>query len=309
MNVPQQRTRRPAPATPVPAYFLFGEPLQAPDERLIHIETLAARSALHDWEISAHRHRDLHQVLLLRRGRADVRLDGRDSVLRGAGAIVVPAGTVHSFRFKPHSDGFVVSFATTLSQEFAPSIPGLPSVLESATCFGFERESLKLTDLSALGPMMLREHGRAARGRHGALRGLLATLLANLLRLVPDHTASRGAESPSADRELVARLRQLVEQTFREQLSVAAYARMLGVNSIRLRRACLAGASQSPIHLIHARLMVEAERQLRYTSMSVAQIAYYLGFADPAYFTRFFSRRRRMSPKAFRADGGSGMGH
>jgi AraC-like DNA-binding protein len=49
------------------------------------------------------------------------------------------------------------------------------------------------------------------------------------------------------------------------------------------------------------RMLVEAERQLRYTAMSVSQVAYYLGFEDPAYFSRFFRRRTGLPPKSFRA--------
>jgi len=45
---------------------------------------------------------------------------------------------------------------------------------------------------------------------------------------------------------------------------------------------------------------VEAERQLRHTSMTITQIAYFLGFEDPAYFSRFFSKRVGVSPRAFR---------
>jgi AraC family transcriptional activator of pobA len=48
------------------------------------------------------------------------------------------------------------------------------------------------------------------------------------------------------------------------------------------------------------RLLIEAERQLRYTSLSIAQIAYHLGFQDPAYFSRFFTIRMRLSPRQFR---------
>ena len=55
------------------------------------------------------------------------------------------------------------------------------------------------------------------------------------------------------------------------------------------------------MELVHQRLLIEAERQLRYTAMSIAKIAYYLGFEDPAYFTRFFSARVRVSPRTFRA--------
>jgi AraC family transcriptional activator of pobA len=52
--------------------------------------------------------------------------------------------------------------------------------------------------------------------------------------------------------------------------------------------------------LVHSRLLVEAERQLRYTTKSVSQIAFQLGFEDPAYFSRFFTRLTNSSPRAFR---------
>jgi AraC family transcriptional activator of pobA len=34
--------------------------------------------------------------------------------------------------------------------------------------------------------------------------------------------------------------------------------------------------------------------------MSVTQVAYHLGFEDPAYFSRFFTCRMGISPRAFR---------
>jgi AraC family transcriptional regulator, transcriptional activator of pobA len=51
---------------------------------------------------------------------------------------------------------------------------------------------------------------------------------------------------------------------------------------------------------VHARILLEAQRQLRYTSAPVSEIAYALGFEDPAYFTRFFSQRTGQAPRAFR---------
>jgi AraC family transcriptional activator of pobA len=172
--------------------------------------------------------------------------------------------------------------------------------LERPSVLALDRASVKATDLAVLGDMLLREFGRSAAGRHVALRGLIAALLANVMRLM--RISDTGAADFAAPmQELVARFRRLVELRHREHMGLGVYADRLGVSQARLRRACLSVAGQAPAQLVHLRLLVEAERQLRYTSMSIAQIAYHLGFQDPAYFSRFFTTRMRQSPRAFRA--------
>ena len=88
-------------------------------------------------------------------------------------------------------------------------------------------------------------------------------------------------------------------------LGVGAYAREIGTSEAALRKSCVRVAGQSPTQLIHARMLIEAERQLRYTGMSITQIAYYLGFEDPAYFSRFFTKGMGASPRSFRRSTGT----
>ena len=49
-------------------FSLYGEPLRPPELGTVHVETVAARSLLYDWNIREHVHRDLYQVLKVRRG-------------------------------------------------------------------------------------------------------------------------------------------------------------------------------------------------------------------------------------------------
>lgn len=296
---PSFRGDTPSRPVSVPAFYLYGESLQPPDERLIHIETIAARSRLHDWIIRPHRHRDLHQVLLLERGRVEARLDARTELLSAAAVILVPPGAIHSFRFQPETIGVVVSFASTLADELRAVSPGLSGQLERCIATALDRAALRQTDVHTLAEMLLREFGRSAPGRRLALRGTLAALLANLQRLLPA-ASDAAVAARSRDRELVARFREQVEQRFRQHAALVEYAAVLRTSESRLRRACLAVTGQSPVDLVHLRLLLEAERQLRYTSMSVTRVAYHLGFEDPAYFSRFFARRMGMSPRAFR---------
>jgi AraC family transcriptional regulator, transcriptional activator of pobA len=290
-------------AAPVPAFFLYGEPLQPPDERLVHVETIASRSRRHNWDIRPHRHRDLHQVLLTQRGRVEARVDEFGGSLRAPAIVVSPPGVVHSFRFQPGTIGLVCSFAPGLVPEPESSGSNIVRFLERPTVLALDRASVNATDLEVLGGMLLREFGRSAPGRHVALRGLVAAMLANIMRLtrLSETGVSGGSGFAAPECELVARFRRLVELRYREHLGLAAYAAELGVSQARLRRACDSVAGQSPAELLHLRLLVEAERQLRYTSLPIAQIGYHLGFQDPAYFSRFFTSRMRQSPREFRS--------
>lgn len=46
--------------------------------------------------------------------------------------------------------------------------------------------------------------------------------------------------------------------------------------------------------------MLEAKRLLVHTAMSAKEIAYELGYEDPAYFSRLFQIKSGESPSAFR---------
>lgn len=74
----------------------------------------------------------------------------------------------------------------------------------------------------------------------------------------------------------------------------------LGSSRAALTSACARSGGASPSAMLDARSVLEAKRMLIYADMSVAEIGYSLGFSDPAYFSRFFSRHSGRSPQAFR---------
>ncbi|MBJ7445889.1 MAG: AraC family transcriptional regulator, partial [Sphingobium sp.] len=57
----------------------------------------------------------------------------------------------------------------------------------------------------------------------------------------------------------------------------------------------------SPAQMLDDRALLEARRLLLYSQMSVADIAYAIGFEDPAYFSRFFARHIGQPPRVWRA--------
>lgn len=105
-----------------------------------------------------------------------------------------------------------------------------------------------------------------------------------------------------APRALVSSFLHLVDQQMRRHWSVADYAHSLGVSVDRLNSAILRATGQTPLALIHGRLMKEARQMLEDSGLHIAEIALSLGFEDPAYFSRFFKRLSGRSPRQYRLE-------
>ena len=290
-------------AARIPAFFLYGEPLRTPDAQAVHVETIAARSEPRGWTIQPHRHHALRQLLLVHRGSVAASLDGLAQTLRGPALLVLPAGCVHAFRFAAGTDGFVVSFGGALPAGTPAEDAALRALFDHSGAHPLNAKELRATDTLRIAKLLLQEFLRAAPGRDLALRGLLATFLANLQRLVRHVQQAAGTEAADRERVLVAQFRALVDLHYREHWGLARYGQALDCSVVRLRRACLAVGGQAPASLVQQRLVVEAARQLRYTTTAISEVAYSLGFADPAYFTRFFTRLMGVAPRSFRQAG------
>jgi AraC family transcriptional activator of pobA len=98
------------------------------------------------------------------------------------------------------------------------------------------------------------------------------------------------------------RYRTLVDASFRTQPSLGALAQQLGITPTQLNRVCHELTGRSALALLHARVMLEAQRDLAYTTLSVKQIALALGFGDAGYFTRFFQRLSGRTPTQWRGE-------
>ncbi len=291
------------PVRRIPDYFLYGETPQEHAERLLHVETIEARSARYHWKIDPHVHGSLHQLVLVLRGHGIARAETAVVHFQLPALTIVPAGTVHGFEFEPGTLGFVVTLSEEPLRDASRRDPAVAQLFAAPAM-------LKLSDNASSVPLMravralAHEHAHAAPGRVLALEGWLAVLLACSLRVCNSNSHARPTDAlPPRNRELLSRFRNLIEADFRSGRSMPDYARALHVSEARLRNACLGAGGQPPIQLLHARVLLEAKRQLHYTGLPIAKIAYGLGFDDPAYFTRFFTHRAGVCPRTYRAQG------
>ncbi|MCG7500833.1 helix-turn-helix domain-containing protein [Tenacibaculum sp. Mcav3-52] len=92
----------------------------------------------------------------------------------------------------------------------------------------------------------------------------------------------------------------LVEQNFKKIHRVTGYAYRLGLSPKSLTKHLQKIGTETPSDFIKNRIITEAKRLLLYTDDSIKQVAFDLGFNDPAYFSRFFTKATGQSPKQFK---------
>jgi AraC-like DNA-binding protein len=131
------------------------------------------------------------------------------------------------------------------------------------------------------------------------LRILLKELIIKATRIWKTGHAVASSET-RPDIEFMRQFSRLVELHYKTEHTVAGYANMLSVSPKILHKRITQHGHTAPNDLIKERIMLEAKRLLAHTALSVKEIGYNLGYDDPAYFVRLFTKLAGVSPVEFR---------
>ncbi len=98
----------------------------------------------------------------------------------------------------------------------------------------------------------------------------------------------------------IIRFKQLIEENFVREKNVSPYAEMLNINPSCLNELTKRITGITAGELIRNRVIDETKKLLYSSNFSGKEIAYELGFDDPAYFSRFFKKYTGTTLKEFR---------
>lgn len=280
----------------VPKVRLYVDRPQEEEKWFVNIGHVTERGR---WRTEPHAHPEYGQVIFVRSGRGVMNLEGSSVPFEGPSVLLLPTECVHGLDYEIDVDRWVVtievSYLTQVNarlQEFIqlwaqPRVIALPSTAGTATeFFGLITRLAQELESKTFGHVVGTE-------------ALLTQLFLMLVRETDLDQPENGGASRNEIR-LADRFRELIDQHYRQNLPLQAYASMMAVSLVQLRAACAAATGQSPTKMIHARIITEAKRNLIFGEMSVEQIAFGLGFSDAAYFTRFFRREVGEAPSQFR---------
>ena len=250
------------------------------------------------------------QYIFFHSGEGVLEIAGTAFPLEPGSFAVIPSGVLSHIRVQPGARGIIMGATETFLRSRVLPVLFVPSPDH------WRRYALPQVYPNWRGEThagvrdgILEELERAA-GRLGGFCDAAviayAFVITGSIRPAEVAAAAKAENSPSdmEPAQLLMRFHELIEQNFRNHLSIEAFCERLGVTPVRLSRACKAMMDRTPLALIHERIIVEAKGELGYTFKSVSEIAYGLGFGDAAYFNRFFKQQTGETPLSFRRSTG-----
>lgn len=262
------------------------------------IEARAFRGALSrsEWTMRGGR----NHVFLLASGSGEATIGETRSSLARPCILFVPSGRSGTVRFEAGADGCWLTVSDIALGSAMPAGPVFAEVRKAVSLpiLGLRIEREKLARMLAILDAIRGEIEGDAPGAREAVRHHLALLLIAIWRI----SSPADVRPKPSPRAIVHDFLNLVGLHARDHWTVAQYARTLGVATDRLNSAIRRATGKSPLALVHARLLSEAETLLDSSTLQIGEIAHQLGFRDAAYFSRFFKRMTGHPPR-LRRDG------
>jgi AraC-like DNA-binding protein len=133
------------------------------------------------------------------------------------------------------------------------------------------------------------------------MRTYLKQLLIRATRSWKRQHLTHDVTDQQSDLEFFRKFTRLVEEHYKSKHTVADYADFLCMAPKTITHKFNRLRLPQPNEVIKNRIILEAKRLLVHTELTAKEIAYELGYHDPAYFSRLFQSKTGESPSGFRA--------
>ena len=234
-----------------------------------------------------HRH-NYFVIVWVKKGAGIHLIDLEKFELQNNTVYCIAPGQVHKLTIEGPAIGYVISFTAEfigLAEENCDLLfnTGLFNSLSSSPVIEVNEE-LK-SEMEEMAEKMTKEYGNFFLLRSEILKGYLKIFLIYLTRQF-DH--SNQTETQSKNMDLVKKFLALIEKDFINNRMVNDYADKLLVTPNHLNEVVKKITGFPASHHIQQRVVLEAKRQAAYSSLTMKEIAYQLGFDDTAHFSKFF---------------------
>lgn len=247
-----------------------------------------------------HRH-DYYEIIWLKKGKGTHFVDSRLYAYNGPVMFLLSPGQIHKLQQQEKAEGYIIKFLPAIFRDqkdiedfilntgLFDNVQANPVIdIPPAAMTSFEELLLKMNA----------EFINNETDKEQVLSAYLKILMTQVNRL--KRNGAPAQQNTDVHFALFTQYKIAVEKKFRQQHSVQGYADQLHVQGRTLNTLSKKYAGKSAGEIITDRIILEAKRYLYHNAESVKEIAWSLGFDDPAYFTRFFKKQTGISPQQYR---------
>lgn len=233
-----------------------------------------------------HKHNGYLELVFLSSASGKHFIDGREAVVKTPCLLVIRKDNVHHWELINPVKGFVLLVKDQfVNQSLDFEINRLANEIRAFDTIYFKEARI----IEHLFEILAVEDNRVCQ------EGLFKVILAKAL----EHTTASRQSSSTQDNTYV-KFCALLNEEPKVINHVAHYASKLNTSSQNLSAACKKNVNLTASEVLAEYIIREAKRLLLYTTNSISEVTFELGFSDKSNFSKYFKRYTGITPTAFR---------
>jgi AraC-like DNA-binding protein len=241
------------------------------------------------------------EVVWIKTGTGSLQIDGQYIALDHNAMYCIFPGHTREITVEQGTRGYYMSFAIEflkLSEGYCNSSIWLEQYdIGKEIMLSAKIEKETQAEFEMIVKKMTWEYSNYFNRKMELLKGLLNIFMIYFSRTLNVITH---AAVPTREKELVHQFTSLLKRNFSSKKLVNDYAGLLCVSPNYLNKTVKKITGFTARHHIHQQIILEAKRQAMYSSVSMKQIAYSLGFDNLAHFSKFFKNSCGVSFSVFK---------
>lgn len=206
--------------------------------------------------------------------------------------LFIPANIKHHISIKKQSKGSLIIF----NEAFYNSIPqNYP--IEDYLVFHQDKLSLSIMlsenefiETLSIFKLLELERLKNSTSSIGSLHQLLSYFLSKSKEKFLAQNKREEISSSKKKNPIFKEFKKMLESNYTVDRNVSNYANRLNIHPYCLNEISKLSAGLTASAVIHSKIIAEAKKLMLSTDKSFKEIAYELGFDDPAYFSRYFKK-------------------
>lgn len=249
-----------------------------------------------------HRH-NYYTIIWVTKGSGKHHIDFKTYDVKPGTIFFISPEQVHDLQMEPGHAGFVMLFTIDFIEQNGIAQHWLQNSGFFFRCDDvaplFIPETCDQTKLINIINGIRDEYSHQMKYHQEAIGAQLKLFLLECKRISDNFPAERMARSHSGG-TLVKQFKELLDNQFTSWHKVSEYAQALHITPNYLNELVTQETGKSAKDMILNRIMLEAKRFATYSETSVKEVAYQLGFEDPAHFSKLFKNQENQGFTEFR---------